>query len=269
MRSWSQEMGRCGEETQVWEPLVWGAGMVWVELLRKGVDREEMRPEDSRRRLGRKTQEGHWDRILWAWGRTGVFRKRMRVVSSAAEKTEVVKTGSFYLKSLVSSKRTKGVEGEVKLWEFSSRWARNIFSYQKARQLKALGVPLKKITLAEDGLIEASIRIATVLVLCCCCNKELQCSALKQHEVAALRCTEPQSNTGFTELNVKMSAGLHSLWEALEKTVSCLLQLLEAVFLGSWPISSSFKARNGRALILHQSDLLFCLPLSLLKALKK
>lgn len=27
---------------------------------------EEMRPQDSSRGLGRKTQEGHWNRILWS-----------------------------------------------------------------------------------------------------------------------------------------------------------------------------------------------------------
>ena len=40
-------------------------------LLRTSVEKEEMKPEDSLRGLGRKTQEGQWDNIRWSYHREG------------------------------------------------------------------------------------------------------------------------------------------------------------------------------------------------------
>lgn len=67
-----------------------------------------MRPEDSLGGLGSKTQKRQCTKILWPIiGEERCLLERKGVVSSAAEKTQTVRTGFSCLRLLVTVKRTK------------------------------------------------------------------------------------------------------------------------------------------------------------------
>lgn len=90
----------------------------------------------------------------------------------------MLSAGFSYLHSQTTVKRTREVEVEAKFYEFTSTGACDILSYQKARKFKESEASLQRITPATDGSRWVSIRIRTVLALCCCCNKLPRVSSL-------------------------------------------------------------------------------------------